>query len=513
MANGRLSMRSIREILRLRWEVGLGHRQIGRSCNISHNTVVQYEQRAKLAGLSWPLVEELDDGKLEALLFPPPSPLPIRGSRPVPDWEWIHKELRRPKVTLQLLWYEYKEQYPDGYQYSQFCDLFRRYAGKLDYCLRQEHRAGEKLFVDFSGQGIPVTDPGTGEITPHTLFVAVWGASNYTYAEACLSEELPHWIKAHVRAFTYFGCLPHILVPDNTRTAVHKACRYEPDLNPTYLEMARHYGLAVIPARSAKPKDKAKVEAGVLIAERWILAALRNHTFFSLAEANQAIRALLAKLNQKPFKKLPGSREKLFLTLDQPAAKPLPVSPYEYSDWAKARVNIDYHLEVKGHYYSVPYALIHEQVDVRITSTTVEVLFKNRRVASHPRSYSQGKFTTVPEHRPPAHQKYLEWTPERILSWTQTIGPQTAQVAQEILKSKPHPEQGFRVCLGLIRLGDRYSKERLEAACLRAAQIKSFSYKSIKSILKTGLDQQPLAGVPELPVLIHPHIRGKEYYQ
>ena len=512
MAQERLSMRKIKEILRLRWELRFSRRQTARSCQVSHSTVSEYETRAKQAGLSWPLPEDLDEGTLESLLFSKAVNSRSLNPRPVPDMNWIHQELRKPGVTLQLLWVEYKEQYPDGYQYSQFCDLYRRWARKLHFGLRQEHLAGEKVFVDFSGQKIAVTNPITGEVTCHSLFVAVWGASNYTYTETCLAEDLPSWINAHVHAFQFFGCLPKILVPDNPKVGVTKPCRYDPELNPTYQEMAQHYGLAVIPARVRKPKDKAKVEAGVLVVERWILAVLRNHTFFSLNEANQAIREHLIKLNARPFKKIPGSRQELFLTLDKPAARPLP-RPYIYAEWAKARVNIDYYIEVKGHYYSVPFPLVHEQVDVRLTPSTLEVFFKNKRVASHPLSDLKGKFTVLPEHRPPEHQKFLEWTPERIIRWAQKIGLNTALVAQEIIKSKPYPEQGFRACLGLIRLADHYSPKRLEAACLRASQIKSFSYKSVKSILKTGLDGQTLIIEPEPPALNHPHIRGQQYYR
>jgi transposase len=509
MAGRRLSMRKIKEVLRLNWDQGLSARQIAGSCGMARSTVKEFLNRAQVAGLTWPLSPDIDDQVLENLLFPK-TPEPI--DRAAPDMGPIHRELRQPGVTLQLLWFEYKEQHPDGYQYSQFCHLYRHWAKKLDYGLRQEYRAGEKVFVDFSGQRIAVTNPATGEITRHSLFVAVWGASNYTYAEACPSEDLPSWINAHVRAFQFFGCLPKVLVPDNPKVGVAKPCRYDPELNPTYQEMAHHYGLAVIPARVRKPKDKAKVEAGVLIVERWILAVLRNRTFFYLSEANQAIRELLITLNRRPFKKIPGSREELFLALDKPAARPL-YAPYVYAQWAKARVNIDYHLEVQGHYYSAPYPLVHEQVDVRLTSTTIEIFFKNKRVASHVRSFLKGRFTTLPEHRPPNHQNYLKWTPERIIGWTQKIGPHTALVAQEILKSKEYPEQGFRACLGLIRLADRYSSQRLEAACLRASQIKSHSYKSIKSILKTGLDGQTLMAEPKPLILNHPHIRGQEYYR
>lgn len=509
MAGRRLSMRKIKEVIRLNWDQGFSARQIARSCGMARSTVKEFLNRAQVAGLIWPLPPDMDDHALENLLFPK-TPEPV--DRAAPDMGQIHRELRRPGVTLQLLWFEYKEQHPDGCQYSQFCNLYRHWAKKLDYGLRQEYRAGEKVFVDFSGQKIAVTNQGTGEMTYHPLFVAVWGASNYTYAEACPSEDLPSWINTHVRAFQFFGCLPKILVPDNLKAGVTKPCRYDPELNPTYQEMAHHYGLAVIPARVRKPKDKAKVEAGVLVVERWILAVLRNRTFFSLSEANQAIRELLSALNQRPFKKIPGSREELFLSLDKPAARPLN-APYVYAQWAKARVNIDYHIDVQGHYYSAPYPLIHEQVDVRLTSTTIEIFFKNRRVASHVRSFLKGQFTTLPEHRPPNHQNYLKWTPERIIGWTQKIGPHTVLVAQEILKSKAYPEQGFRACLGLIRLADRYSSQRLEAACLRASQIKSYSYKSVKSILKIGLDGQSLPSDPKPLILNHPHIRGQEYYR
>jgi transposase len=510
MAGRRISMRKIKEVLRLNWSQGLSARQIARSCGIARSTVQEFLNRAQVAGLSWPLPPEIDDFVLENQLFPPKPPGPVE--RQAPDMAQVHKELRRAGVTLQLLWFEYKEQHPEGFQYSQFCNLYRHWAKKLDYGLRQEYRAGEKVFVDFSGQKIAITNPLTGEVTCHSLFVAVWGASNYTYAEACPSEDLPSWITAHVRAFQFFGCLPKVLVPDNPKVGVTKPCRYDPELNPTYQEMAHHYGLAVIPARVRKPKDKAKVEAGVLVVERWILAALRNRTFFSLSEANQAIRELLKALNERPFKKILGSRKELFMTLDKPAARPLG-PPYQYADWFKARVNVDCHIEVEGHYYSTPYPLVHEPVDVRLTPTTVEVFFKSRRVASHARNFLKGRFTTTAEHLPPQHPNYLKWTPERIIGWTQKIGPHTASVAQEILQSKEYPEQGFRACLGLIRLADRYSSQRLEAACLRASQIKSPSYKSVKSILKTGLDKQPLSTHPQPLTLDHPHIRGQAYYR
>ena len=513
MAKRRLSMRKIKEVLRLKWDQKLTNRQIAKSCSISHTTVREYHLRAELAGLSWPLDPKLDDTAIEHLLFPrcrKPGP----NKRQMPDMKYLYQELKRKSVTLQLLWYEYKQSNPEGYQYSQFCNRYRQWAKKLDVTLRQEHRAGEKMFVDYAGQTVPIIDPCTGEIRKAHIFIAVLGASSYTYAQASLAEDLPSWIKAHIHAFEFFQGVMEIIVPDNLKAGVTSPCRYEPDINPTYQDLAEHYGTTVIPARSAKPRDKAKVESAVLVAERWILAALRNHTFFSVAELNEAIAQKLPALNNRRFKKLDTSRKRLFDTLDKPALKALPPRRYEYAEWKKARVNIDYHIEIDRHYYSVPYQLVKEQVDVRLTSTTVEVLFKNRRVASHKRNYRQGGFTTLREHMPKSHQRYLDWSPSRIIRWAGHNGPNTKKLITRVLESRPHPEQGFRSCLGIMRLGKRYTPERLEAACARALIIKAFSYKSVESILKSGLDQQVLVfdQTENPPPLTHHNIRGKHYY-
>lgn len=505
-------MRKIREVLRLKWENGCSIRQIARSCNISHSTVREYLFRAQRAGLTWPLPPELDDTSLESVLFPP-TELPLAKSRSMLPMEYIHSELKRKGVTLQLLWYEYKENYPEGYQYSRFCERYRLWVKKLDLCLRQPYRAGEKLFVDYAGQTVPIVNPHTGEVKEAQIFVAVLGASNYTFAQASDSQSLPCWIKSHVDALSFFGGVPEIIVPDNTKAAVTHPCRYEPDINPTYLDLAQHYGATVIPARTLKPRDKAKVEAGVLVAERWILASLRNRTFFSLAELNQAISERLTILNNRRFKKLNTTRRELFETTERPALRPLPPRPYQYAEWKKRTVHIDYHIEVDGHYYSVPYQLVGHHVDVRLTGHTVEVLFKNKRVASHPRSYQRGQFTTRMEHRPKSHQRYLEWTPSRIIGWAEKIGPHTQELVTRILESRPHPEQGFRSCLGIMRLGKRYPLERLEAACLRALKIHALSYKSVASILKTGLDKQPCEQNPKAKVIAHPNVRGTHYYR
>jgi transposase len=426
----------------------------------------------------------------------------------------IHEDLRSHKhLTLQLVWQEYKQSNPEGYQYSRFCWLYQQWARKLDLALRQEHRAGEKLFVDYAGDTVSVIDSKTGTIQEASIFVAVLGASNYTYAEATWSQDLGSWIRAHVRALEFLGGAPALLVPDNCKTAVRRPCRYEPDVNPTYQEMAAHYGMAVIPARVKKPRDKAKVEAGVLLVERWILAALRKRRFFSLAELNQAITELLDRLNHHRFRKLEGNRAERFDTIDRPALRPLPSEAYTFAEWKKVRVNIDYHIEIERHYYSVPYTLLHRELDVRYTAMSVEIFHRGQRIASHARSSKIGGHTTIDAHRPKAHQRYLEWTPERLVRWASTVGPFTAALVDKILQSRPHPEQGFRSCLGILRLGRTYGSDRLEAASTRACNLNACSYQSVKSILSNGLDRQPQAEPPlDRPPIQHTNIRGTDYF-
>jgi transposase len=507
----RISMRKIRDVLRLKGQAGLSIRQIARCVSISHSTVRDYLQRAERAGLTWPLPEGLDEAALDRMLFPPAAP--SHHPRPQPDWQWVHREMRRKGVTLMLLWQEYKAAHPDGYQYSRFCDHYRAWRGKLDLVMRQEHRAGEKLFVDYAGQTAEVVDAETGELRQAQIFVAVLGASNYTYAEATWTQSLPDWIGAHQRAFDFFGGVPEIVVPDNLKAGVTRAHRYEPDLNPTYQDLASHYGVAVIPARVRRPRDKAKAEAGVLLVERWILAALRNQTFFCLDELNEAISELLGRLNERPFKKLEGCRRVLFELLDRPALRPLPAEPYVYAEWKKARVHIDYHVEIEGHYYSVPYQHVRQQVDVRITVRTVECFFKERRIASHLRSWRTGHHTTVKEHMPPAHRYLADWTPERMTRWAAKTGEATALLIARVMASRRHPQQGYRTCLGILRLAETHGEERLEAAARRALAIGAKTYKSVVSILQNGLESRPLPGVEETdPVITHDNIRGADYY-
>jgi len=512
MPRPRTAMRKIREVLRLGLGQGLSPRQVAASLSLPRITVRRYLERAHLADVSWPVPAELDDMQLERLLYPPTPP--SGSARPQPEWSVVHHELRRKDVTLQLLWLEYRAGAPDGYEYSQFCRRYREWQRLLDVVMRQEHRAGEKLFVDWPGRTVPIVNPINGVIALAEIFVGVLGASNYTYAEAFPSQELPHWISGHIHAFEFFGCVPRIVVCDNLRAGVTKSHRYEPLVNATYQEMAALYGVAIIPARVYKPRDKAKVEAGVLIVERWILARLRHRTFFSLAELNAAIRELLVWLNERPFKKMDGCRRRLFEELERPAMQPLPAQRYEYADWLVARVNIDYHIEVDRHYYSVPYQLAGEQVEVRLTASTLEIFRRHRRVTSHLRSFQRGRHTTDPAHMPASHRRHLEWTPSRLEKWANRTGPFTAELVRGVMESRPHPEQGYRSCLGILRLGKQFGDDRLEAASRRAVAIQSFSLHSVHSILKTGLDRQALpSSPPSTEPRRHQNVRGAGYYQ
>ena len=513
MPRPRAAMRKIREALRLCLAEGLSPRQAGIATGLPRSTVRRYVVRALEVGLGWPLPPDLDDRDLEERLYGRAAPPPA-DQRTMPDWSVVHRELRRKSVTLQLLWTEYRAGCPDGFGYTWFTEQYRAYAGRLDVVLRGDHRAGEKLFLDFAGQTIPITDPLTGEIWQAQLFVAVLGASNYTYAEALPSQAEIHWTAAHVRAFEFMGGAPAILVPDNLKAGVIKPHRYEPILNRSYAELAAHYGCAILPARPKKPRDKAKVESGVLVAERWIAAALRNRTFFSIAEANRAIAERVTWLNNRPFKKLEGSRASLFAELDKPALRPLPAIPYEYATWKQVKVSIDYHVDVDHHYYSVPYTLVGEQADVRASARTVEIFVRGRRVASHLRSGAVGRHTTTDAHMPESHRRHLEWSPSRLVAWGQQTGPATGALVAAIMASRPHPEQGFRSCLGIFRLGRRHGPERMEAACARALAVGALSYRSVDSILKAGLDRAPLPEpAPVRVTRVHPNVRGPGYYE
>lgn len=506
------SMRKLREILRLKIECGKSTRDIGHSCSLSHVTVSRYIDLYNSSGLSYAQIRKLDDGELRRAIKNKDGNNENAG-KPVPDWKYIHEELKKKGVTLQLLWQEYKEIHPDGgYQSTQFCELYSRWKKTLKISLRQTHKAGEKTFVDYAGQTVPIIDRHSGEVKQAQIFVAVLGASNYTYSEATWDQKLKNWIGSHVRSYEYFGGVSRVTVPDNLKSGVSRSCRYEPDINPTYHEMAVHYETVIMPARANKPKDKAKVEAGVLVVERWILAALRNRIFFSLAELNAAIRELLDILNNKPFKKLEGTRKSCFEKIERKELLPLPASRYEYAEWKKAKANIDYHVDVEGHYYSVPYQLRHKQFYARYTDKIVEIFYNNKRIASHLRSYARGHHTTVKEHMPESHRAYMEWTPSRLIKWAKKTGKSTAELIETMINVREYPAQAYRSCLGILRLSKSYSPERMEAACKRALKIRGYSYTSVSSILKTGLDKRSLEPVRKELVIQHGNIRGGKYF-
>lgn len=512
MAQKRLPMRHIREILRLKEEAGLSNGLIAKGLGLSKTTIASYLKKAKQAGLTWPLPEELNHPQLYHRLFQ--NTAPVKARKSFPDWERIHEELKKKGVTLSLLWQEYLETDPEGYQYSQFCNQYRQWASHLPISMRQLHKAGEKLFVDYSGKKIPIVDAKTGEVKEAEVFVAVLGASSYTYAEATWTQSLPDWTSSHVRTFDYLEGVPQIVVPDNLKSGVTKADRYEPQVNRSYQDLATHYGTVIIPTRTYRPKDKAKVETAVLLAQRWILAALRHRTFYSLAEANAAIAELLEKLNAKPMQKLKKSRKELFEAIDKPALKPLPAHRYEWAEFKVARANIDYHITVDDHYYSIPYQLRGEKLEVRLTGRILEVFFQGKRVASHQRSRHKYQYTTLSEHMPSAHRRYAEWTPSRLISWGNKTDGAIGKLFATILKQKPHPEMGFRACLGIMRLEKKHGKERLIHACQRALFLKTYSYQYVRRTLANKTEQAPLPE-PETPrsAQVHENVRGKNYYQ
>jgi transposase len=512
MAQVRLSMRKIKEVLRLKWACGLNRRAIARSVGISHSTVREYLQRAVAAGLSWPLPADLDDAALYLRLYPPANRPDPETVIPVPDWKQVQTQLARRGVTRRLVWLEYLAEHPDGYGYSQFCELYRRWAGRPKPTMRLDHKGGEG-YVDYTGMTMSVVDLDTGEVREVQVFVLALGASDYLYAEGQWSQELAHWIDGHVHAFEHLGGAVPVLIPDNLKSGVTHPCRYEPDLNPTYHDFAVHYGVAVLPARVRKPRDKAKVEVGVQVIERWALAPLRDRTFFGLADFNQALAEQLAEINARSMPHLGASRCELLERLDRPALLPLPESRFEVAGWNQALVQIDYHVECDFHFYSVPHTLIGQTVKVRATLGIVEVYAHSQRVASHARSSVRGGHTTVREHMPAAHQAYIDWTPERLQGWAQGIGPDTAQLAAIILGSDVHPQQAEKSVLGIVRLASRFGERRLEAASRHALAHGVHTYRGIHNILTHGLDQVSLADdAPPIPTT-HANIRGADYYE
>ncbi len=515
MATERISMRKTREILRQRLELGRSLRAISESAGVGVTSAGTVVRRAAAARLTWGEVATLTEAALEARLYPPRATVGQRDRR-APDWPTIHTERRRPGVTMELLHLEYVQREPDGYRYSWFCHAYGEWAKRRGATMRQVHRAGEKCFVDYSGKRPCIWDPATGERIEVELFVGVLGASNLTYAEATATQRGPDWIASHIRMIEYWGGATEAMVCDQLKAGVTTACRYEPVIQRTYEEMAAHYGTTVLPARPAHPRDKAKVEGAVLIAQRWIIARLRNETHFSLESLNARIAELLEDLNGRQMRIYQTSRRELFERIERSVLKPLPTERFVYGAWGRAKVNVDYHVEVEGHYYSVPYGHLHEQVDVRVSAGTIEIYLDGKRIASHARSFQRGRHSTVAEHMPVAHRQHMEWSPSRIINWAGTIGPRTRALVEAILADRPHPEQGYRSCLGILRLGKRYGEMRLEAACARAIVAGARSYRHVDSILKHGLDRVSLpapgtAAGP--PTSTHENVRGPHYYQ
>jgi transposase len=506
-------MRKIRDVLRYRNSTELSLDAIARALNISKGVVAKYLKLAADAGLSWPLPADLDDGALERRLY---SQASARASAYTePDYALVHQELKRKGVTLTLLWEEYRASVGSAaFQYTAFCTHYNAWASKLKRSMRQTHRAGEKLFADYAGPTMPIIDADTGEIRPASLFVAVLGASSYTFACATPGQTQVDWLTGLDRALRFIGGVPELIVPDNPRALVTVANRYEPELNRATVEFAAHYGTVILPARPRKPQDKAKVEVGVQVVERWIMARLRHRQFFSVAELDAAVTELLPALNHRPFKKLPGCRTDAFEKLDAPYLRALPATRFVLADWKRASVNIDYHVEYDGRYYSVPHALVRQEVELRITPSMIEVLAKGRRVASHPKHPHKGGYSTIPDHMPAAHRAHADWSPGRLMNWAASVGPATGELVKRLLLEKPHPEQGYRSCLGLMRLARTAGRERMEAACIRALAIGTHRYRSVASILEKGLDRQPVTGSAqaELTLPDHANVRGPDYY-
>jgi transposase len=510
----RFAMRQVRDVLRLK-ATGVAIREIARRVGAAPSTVRLTIRRLEAAGLSWPLPTDMTDSALEQRLFTSAGTKVGHRRHAEPDWPTVHRDLKRKHVTLSIVWEEYIDRHPDGYRYSRFCELYRAWEGRLSVTMRQSHTAGEKLFVDYAGDGVPVVvDRLTGEIRKAQIFVAVLGASNFTYSEATWTQGLADWIGAHVHAFEAIGGVPRLLVPDNTKVAVIKACLYDPQINRTYADMATHYDAGILPARPRRPKDKAKVENAVRIVERWLLGRLRHRVFRSLAEVNAAIGEFLRRLNEeRPIRRLGVTRRQLLEETDRPALKGLPATPYVFAEWRIRRVGIDYHVDVENHFYSVPYRFARAEVEARLTARTIEVFHKGERIAAHERMSGNYKHTTVPDHMPSSHRRYAGWTIERIRRDAAAIGPATVALCELVLEHRPHPEQGFRTCLGIVRLARSYGGTRLEAAAERALEIGTRTYGSVKSILANNLDRHPARERPaEREPILHTNIRGPRYY-
>lgn len=505
-------MSKTKEILRARWALGLTVREASRATKASTGVVSKAVNRAKAAGLTWALVDALTETELEHRLYG--GPKFARADRAEPDPVWIHCELRRPAVTLELLHLEYLAANPDGYRYTAFCDRYRVWHARQGVVMRQVHRAGEKGFVDYSGRRPHFIDPQTGAQIDVELFVAVLGASNLTFATATLTQRVPDFVASHVKAFEYFGGVPKMTVPDQLKSAVTVSCRYEPTINRTYAELGRHYNTAIVPARPNHPRDKAKVEVAVQVAQRWILARIRNEVFFSLESLNARIAELLEDLNARPMKRMGGvSRRELFGRYERAALHALPSEPYVVSAWSRAMVDHDYHVRIDDHFYSVPYVLCREDIEVRLTASTVEVFHRGNRAASHARSHEKHGKTTVPEHMPPSHRAHCDAEAD-VTEWSASVGPMCAAMVARILSVNPYREMAVRSALGLKSVAKKYGEQRTEAACAMALRFGANSYKPVERMLKLGAETMPIPGEEpaERAPIEHANVRGPEYF-
>lgn len=515
MMNRRLMMRHIHEVLRCHFVHGLSREATARSVGIAKGSVTNVLQRFAASGLTWPLDPAMSETELAARLYPPATDM---ASVPRPDLPTIERELRRPHVTLELLWREYHDVHPDGMSRASFYRYCRAQQAVAP-TMKMAHKAGDKLFVDYSGDGLSFVNRQTGEVVSVALFVCCWGASSFCYADGTLTQQAPDFVASHERALRYFGGAPRATVPDNLKSGVRRSDRYEPAIGPLYAKLAEHYGFVVLPARVKKPQDKAVVENAVLNIQRYILGRLRDRTFFSLAEVNTAIRVLLDQFNDEPMPSYGGmSRRERFHALDLPAAQPLPAAPFRITTvQVDLRVARNYHIQFKKHHYSVPYHLVQQQVDVYLVGGIVEIYHEGQHIARHAHQPPNYGYSTREEHMPPHHRYVKGWSPEYFIGKGSLIGAQTAEVLRQILRRYKHPEQAYRSCLGVLNLAKHYTPERLEAAAARALHFQTPTYQTLKAILHQALDQQPLEGAAapdqgQLP-LLHDNVRGPAYYR
>jgi len=512
-------MTKYREILRIH-SLGINQTGIAESCGCARKTVRNVLNRAKELDIAWPLKADITDADLERQFFPDKS-VPSTPRRH-PDYEYINKEMMRSGVTLKLLWNEYCEECRQSNEqplmYSQFCFHYQKHTEKKRATMHIKRKPGDQIEVDWAGKSAAVVDSDTGEIIPAYIFVGVLSYSMYAYVEAFFSMDMESWITAHVHMYRFFGGVTRMLIPDNLRTGVDRSDWYTPKINKTYHEMAEHYDTAVIPARVKRPKDKAGVEGTVGNITTWITAALRNQKFFTLQELNREIRIRLDAFNKKPFQKKEGSRYSVYLADEKPFLAQLPTTPYELAQWKQATVQFNYHISVDKMQYSVPYEYIRQKVDVRITRNVIEVFFNNNRICSHVRLYGQpGQYSTIEAHMPEDHQKYLKWDGNRFIEWARKIGTGTTITIKSILASYKVEQQGYKSCMGLLKLADKYSVERLEAACRKALSYTPHpSYKSIKNILATSQDKVLVPSTQDKPEKTdsddYGFTRGADYY-